>query len=168
MGTAYAIWVGVGASVTAIWSGIEGEPFGPAKIAFLALIMVGVIGLELSRGKGTDPTGASAAEGSATDGSGSPAGASAADGSGAPAGPSRRKTQPSAAQPRGDPDPDPAEASASEYNLVHSSARVDQVALTRCERMDGWRSPTRRDAARATTSAPQWLARKAPRVYWAG
>ena len=51
MGTAYAIWVGVGASVTAIWSGIQGEPFGPAKILFLALIMVGVIGLELSRGK---------------------------------------------------------------------------------------------------------------------
>lgn len=51
MGTAYAIWVGVGASVTAIWSGLQGEPFGPAKIAFLALIMIGVIGLELSRGK---------------------------------------------------------------------------------------------------------------------
>ncbi|SMY12974.1 DMT family transporter [Brevibacterium jeotgali] len=51
MGTAYAIWVGVGASVTAIWSGIQGEPFGPAKILFLTLIMVGVIGLELSRGK---------------------------------------------------------------------------------------------------------------------
>jgi quaternary ammonium compound-resistance protein SugE len=31
MGTAYAIWVGVGATVTAVWSGIEGEPFGPAK-----------------------------------------------------------------------------------------------------------------------------------------
>lgn len=104
MGTAYAIWVGVGASVTAIWSGIEGEPFGPAKIAFLALIMVGVIGLELSRGKGTDPTGASAAEGSATDSSGSPAGASAADGSGAPAAFSSEDAT-KRGPTRGDPDP---------------------------------------------------------------
>lgn len=67
MGTAYAIWVGVGASVTAIWSGIQGEPFGPAKIAFLALIMVGVIGLELSRGQTAGPAQASAAEDSAAE-----------------------------------------------------------------------------------------------------
>lgn len=67
MGTAYAIWVGVGASVTAIWSGIQGEPFGPAKIAFLALILVGVIGLELSRGKTDHPARTSAAEDSTPD-----------------------------------------------------------------------------------------------------
>lgn len=51
MGTAYAIWVGAGATVTAVWSGIEGEPFGPAKIVCISLILVGVIGLELSRGR---------------------------------------------------------------------------------------------------------------------
>ena len=49
LGTAYAIWVGVGATVTAVWSAIEGEPFGPAKILCIGLILVGVIGLELSR-----------------------------------------------------------------------------------------------------------------------
>lgn len=49
MGTAYAIWVGVGATVTAVWSAFEGEPFGPAKILCIGLILVGVIGLELSR-----------------------------------------------------------------------------------------------------------------------
>lgn len=65
MGTAYAIWVGVGASVTAIWSGLQGEPFGPAKILFLALILVGVIGLELSRGKSADPAQTSATADSA-------------------------------------------------------------------------------------------------------
>lgn len=53
MGTAYAIWVGIGATVTAVWSGIQGEPFGLGKILFLCLILVGVIGLELSRGKKT-------------------------------------------------------------------------------------------------------------------
>ena len=51
MGTAYAIWVGAGATVTAVWSGIECEPFGPAKIVCISLILVGVIGLELSRGR---------------------------------------------------------------------------------------------------------------------
>lgn len=57
MGTAYAIWVGIGATVTAVWSGLQGEPFGLGKIFFLCLILVGVIGLELSRGKeaGDDP-----------------------------------------------------------------------------------------------------------------
>jgi quaternary ammonium compound-resistance protein SugE len=52
MGTAYAIWVGVGASVTALWSAIDGEPFGPGKIVSLALIVVGVVGLELTSGHG--------------------------------------------------------------------------------------------------------------------
>lgn len=52
MGTAYAIWVGVGASVTALWSALEGESFGPGKILSLGLIVVGVIGLELTSGHG--------------------------------------------------------------------------------------------------------------------
>ncbi|WP_029088906.1 DMT family transporter [Brevibacterium album] len=52
MGTAYAIWVGVGASVTAIWAALEGESFGPGKILSLVLIVVGVIGLELTSGHG--------------------------------------------------------------------------------------------------------------------
>lgn len=71
MGTAYAIWVGVGASVTAVWSGIQGEPFGLGKILFLCLILVGVIGLELSRGEGAANGSTSAPASSAASGAAS-------------------------------------------------------------------------------------------------
>ena len=53
MGTAYAIWTGIGAATTAGWSAVLGEEFGPAKIACLALIVAGVAGLQLTSGADT-------------------------------------------------------------------------------------------------------------------
>lgn len=48
MGTAYAVWTGVGAVATAVWSALLGEEFGVGKIVCLALIILGVVGLQLS------------------------------------------------------------------------------------------------------------------------
>lgn len=49
VGTAYAIWVGVGAVGTAILGIILfGEPANPARLLSLALIVCGIIGLKLS------------------------------------------------------------------------------------------------------------------------
>lgn len=51
VGTAYAVWVGIGALGVAI-AGItlDGEPASPARAAFLLLILVGVIGLRALEG----------------------------------------------------------------------------------------------------------------------
>ena len=49
IGTAYAAWVGVGAAGTAIagmW--LFGEPVSAAKLACLAMIVAGVVGLKLT------------------------------------------------------------------------------------------------------------------------
>jgi quaternary ammonium compound-resistance protein SugE len=48
VGTAYAVWVGIGALGVAT-AGILalGEPATPARLVFLALILVGVIGMRL-------------------------------------------------------------------------------------------------------------------------
>ena len=49
VGTAYAIWVGVGTVGTAIFGIILfGEPANPARLLSLALIVCGIIGLKLS------------------------------------------------------------------------------------------------------------------------
>lgn len=46
VGTAYAVWVGIGAlGVTAAGIVAYGEPASPARAAFLLLILVGVAGL---------------------------------------------------------------------------------------------------------------------------
>lgn len=46
-GTAYVIWVGVGATLTVGWSIATGaEPVSVLKLAFLAMIVGGVIGLK--------------------------------------------------------------------------------------------------------------------------
>jgi quaternary ammonium compound-resistance protein SugE len=47
VGTAYAVWVGIGAIGVAI-AGIValGEPASPLRLGFLALILVGIIGLK--------------------------------------------------------------------------------------------------------------------------
>jgi quaternary ammonium compound-resistance protein SugE len=46
-GTAYAVWVGIGASVTVIYAMATGtEPVSAMKVLFLALIIGGVIGLK--------------------------------------------------------------------------------------------------------------------------
>jgi quaternary ammonium compound-resistance protein SugE len=49
IGTAYAVWVGIGASGAAI-AGIFlfGEPATPARLGFLALLVVSILGLKLS------------------------------------------------------------------------------------------------------------------------
>ncbi|WP_437316028.1 DMT family transporter [Sorangium sp. So ce385] len=51
MGTAYAVWVGVGALGVAL-AGIValGESASPLRLAFLAVILVGIIGLKLVEG----------------------------------------------------------------------------------------------------------------------
>ncbi|WP_437619345.1 quaternary ammonium compound efflux SMR transporter SugE [Sorangium sp. So ce1151] len=49
IGTAYAVWVGIGASGAAI-AGIFlfGEPATPARLGFLGLLVVAILGLKLS------------------------------------------------------------------------------------------------------------------------
>ncbi|XXY52370.1 quaternary ammonium compound efflux SMR transporter SugE [Sorangium sp. So ce269] len=49
IGTAYAVWVGIGASGAA-FAGIFlfGEPATPARLGFLGLLVVAILGLKLS------------------------------------------------------------------------------------------------------------------------
>lgn len=47
-GTAYAVWVGIGATLTVIHAMVTGEePFTVLKALFLTLIIGGVVGLKL-------------------------------------------------------------------------------------------------------------------------
>ncbi|MCS6711891.1 multidrug efflux SMR transporter [Brachybacterium sp. EF45031] len=47
-GTAYAVWVGIGATLTVLVGIVTGtEPVSLAKVVFLAMIVGGVIGLKL-------------------------------------------------------------------------------------------------------------------------
>ena len=49
VGTAYAVWVGVGAVGTAIFGMfLLGESANPLRIASLSLIVVGIVGLKLA------------------------------------------------------------------------------------------------------------------------
>ena len=49
VGTAYAVWVGIGAVLTVVYAMISGEePLSAFKIVFLMMIIGGVIGLKLS------------------------------------------------------------------------------------------------------------------------
>jgi quaternary ammonium compound-resistance protein SugE len=51
VGTAYAVWVGVGAVGTAVLGIVLlGEPVTVARVASIALIVAGVVGRELARG----------------------------------------------------------------------------------------------------------------------
>lgn len=48
LGTAYAVWVGVGASLAVLWSFATGqEDFSPLKGLFLAMVVGGIIGLKV-------------------------------------------------------------------------------------------------------------------------
>ena len=48
VGTAYTVWVGVGAVLTVAWAMATGvEPVTPTKLVFLGAIVGGVIGLKL-------------------------------------------------------------------------------------------------------------------------
>nr|BFE67253.1 hypothetical protein GCM10020092_005540 [Actinoplanes digitatis] len=49
IGTAYAVWVGIGAVLTVVYAMATGtETVSPLKIVFLTLIIGGVIGLKAS------------------------------------------------------------------------------------------------------------------------
>ena len=49
IGTAYAVWVGIGAVLTVAYAMVSGaEPVSALKIVFLVLIIGGVIGLKVS------------------------------------------------------------------------------------------------------------------------
>ena len=56
LGTAYAVWCGVGAGATALWGALTGEPFTGWSVFFLALIVAGVVGLQLAGSHGADST----------------------------------------------------------------------------------------------------------------
>ena len=49
IGTAYGVWVGIGALGTAILGMVLfHEPASPARLAFLALLLVAIVGLKLT------------------------------------------------------------------------------------------------------------------------
>lgn len=49
VGTAYAVWVGIGAVLTVVYAMAAGdEPTSVLKVAFLAMIIGGVVGLKLA------------------------------------------------------------------------------------------------------------------------
>jgi quaternary ammonium compound-resistance protein SugE len=47
IGTGYAVWVGIGAVGTAVVGMVRGDPITIARVACLALIVAGVVGLRL-------------------------------------------------------------------------------------------------------------------------
>jgi len=48
LGTAYAVWTGIGTVGTAIYGiAVLGEPAGALRLACIALIVVGILGLKL-------------------------------------------------------------------------------------------------------------------------
>ena len=48
VGTAYAVWVGIGATVTVLYAMATGtEPVSLAKMLFLLMIISGIVGLKL-------------------------------------------------------------------------------------------------------------------------
>lgn len=48
IGTSYAVWVGIGATLTVVYAMVAGdETFSIAKAVFLAMIVGGVVGLKL-------------------------------------------------------------------------------------------------------------------------
>ncbi len=49
IGTAYAVWVGIGAAGTALLGILLlGEPANPARLCFLALLILAIIGLKFT------------------------------------------------------------------------------------------------------------------------
>ena len=49
VGTAYAVWVGIGASLTVLYAVATGaEPASAAKVLFLLMIIGGVVGLKVA------------------------------------------------------------------------------------------------------------------------
>lgn len=53
IGTAYGVWVGIGAIGAAILGiVIQGDPATPARLAFLALLAVAIVGLRVTGSEG--------------------------------------------------------------------------------------------------------------------
>ncbi len=51
IGTAYAVWVGIGAAGTAVVGiAVHGDPATPLRLGFVLLLVVAVVGLRLSSG----------------------------------------------------------------------------------------------------------------------
>src|SRR5690606_31604057 len=51
IGTAYAVWVGIGAAGAALLGiFLLGEPANPARIGFLLLLIVSIVGLKVTSG----------------------------------------------------------------------------------------------------------------------
>jgi len=49
MGTAYAVWTGIGAAgVAVLGMALYGEPVSLARVGFLMLILIGIVGLKLA------------------------------------------------------------------------------------------------------------------------
>jgi quaternary ammonium compound-resistance protein SugE len=49
VGTAYAVWTGIGAAGTAIWGMAKlGEPFTATRVICIALIIAGIVGLKFA------------------------------------------------------------------------------------------------------------------------
>lgn len=50
-GTAYAVWVGIGATLTAAWAMAQGdEPASVARVLCLLAVVGGIVGLKLTAG----------------------------------------------------------------------------------------------------------------------
>ena len=55
VGTAYAVWTGIGAVGTIVVSvALGNETIGALRVFFVALIIAGIIGLQLTSGSGTE------------------------------------------------------------------------------------------------------------------
>jgi quaternary ammonium compound-resistance protein SugE len=51
LGTAYGVWVGIGAVGAAIVGiVVHGDPAGPARVAFLVLLVIAIVGLKATSG----------------------------------------------------------------------------------------------------------------------
>jgi quaternary ammonium compound-resistance protein SugE len=51
VGTAYGVWVGIGAvGAAAVGIAVHGEPATPGRVAFLGLLVIAVVGLKATSG----------------------------------------------------------------------------------------------------------------------
>lgn len=51
LGTAYSVWVGIGAvGAAAVGIALHGDPATPARLGFLALLIVAILGLKATSG----------------------------------------------------------------------------------------------------------------------
>lgn len=53
--TAYAVWTGIGASLTVVWAMLTGsEPFSIIRITLIVILIACIMGLKASEGRGDD------------------------------------------------------------------------------------------------------------------